>query len=660
MADIFVSYSHEDRASAKAFVDLLEKQGWSVWWDRAISPGASFSKVIELELSLAKCVIVLWTKHSVASDWVQAEAASALERKVLIPVQMEEIIVPLVFRQTHTSYLLGWPQKRDHSELEKLVSAISEVISKPVLETPKQGAGRSKKITLILLVLMAGIAVTYFKFGHKSFSLPVPIPPPVTVEKPIASIAIYPFRNMVNDITFEVAESLARSPLLQASVLKEKSVTPETGYSLRAIQLGNQLSVTMKDNKSQTTRFEFQVNLEQNTAFETARLIHHRVAREFGQETEHSEFTIPNDIYIEYLTARAELRDSQTPENLQTTIESLETLTQDFPRFTEAEASLCSAYLSLHDKSGSVSDFERAEKHCFRASRLATNNPWVDIAIARMYKAGGQLVEASSSYESALIHSPFLTEALRGLAQVRAEQGDLDAAVAILEKAQNIESGNWRNYQILGLVYFGEGKFTEAVIEYEHALERVDNKPLLLNDLGAAYFMLGDVPGAIRNWKASVEIEPNYSALSNLGSAYYFNRQFNEALKTYLAAIAISDQDYTLWLNAGEAAFHAKEDFSEYYLQAIRLAESQLMINPDNAEALAGLAVCHSSIGNTARARSYLNQALIGAADDIYVLYFIAVTYSRLEDIPLRDQAIKKMISKGYSPILVESDANFD
>jgi hypothetical protein len=39
MADIFISYARPDRARAKALAEALERNGWSVWWDRGILLG---------------------------------------------------------------------------------------------------------------------------------------------------------------------------------------------------------------------------------------------------------------------------------------------------------------------------------------------------------------------------------------------------------------------------------------------------------------------------------------------------------------------------------------------------------------------------------------------------------------------------------------------
>ena len=88
MADIFISYADEDRDRAKLLAKALEGQGWSVWWDRIIPPGKSFDQVIQEAITAAKCVVVLWSKESIKSDWVREEATIGKRRQILVPATM--------------------------------------------------------------------------------------------------------------------------------------------------------------------------------------------------------------------------------------------------------------------------------------------------------------------------------------------------------------------------------------------------------------------------------------------------------------------------------------------------------------------------------------------------------------------------------------------
>jgi hypothetical protein len=86
MSDIFISYASEDRQRVAPLAMALGKQGWSVWWDRSINAGRSFDEVIEAELAAARIVVVAWSRDSVQSRWVRAEAQEGLDHNKLIPV----------------------------------------------------------------------------------------------------------------------------------------------------------------------------------------------------------------------------------------------------------------------------------------------------------------------------------------------------------------------------------------------------------------------------------------------------------------------------------------------------------------------------------------------------------------------------------------------
>jgi hypothetical protein len=59
MAEIFVSYAREDRARTKPLVEVLEREGFEVFWDRELVPGPSFRQVLADRLAEARCVVVL-------------------------------------------------------------------------------------------------------------------------------------------------------------------------------------------------------------------------------------------------------------------------------------------------------------------------------------------------------------------------------------------------------------------------------------------------------------------------------------------------------------------------------------------------------------------------------------------------------------------------
>lgn len=136
MADIFVSYASSDRDRIRPLVEVLERDGFSVWWDRRIATGESFDRVIERELDAADCVVVVWSTESVESNWVRNEAAEGLERNILAPILIDDVRPPLAFRGTQAANLAGWPGSAQEEALVQLRRDVADLVSRSSASRP--------------------------------------------------------------------------------------------------------------------------------------------------------------------------------------------------------------------------------------------------------------------------------------------------------------------------------------------------------------------------------------------------------------------------------------------------------------------------------------------------------------------------------------------
>lgn len=124
MARIFLSYARDDAVRAERIALELEEAGHVVWWDREISAGSSFSNEIDSALADAELVVVLWSSHSIRSDWVRDEAAIGRDSGRLVPALIDNVQPPLGFRQYQAVALT-----RSRQSSAPLVAAISQRLS---------------------------------------------------------------------------------------------------------------------------------------------------------------------------------------------------------------------------------------------------------------------------------------------------------------------------------------------------------------------------------------------------------------------------------------------------------------------------------------------------------------------------------------------------
>jgi len=179
MTDVFISYANEDRARAGNLASALEARGWSVWWDRRIIPGQTYDQAIERELESAKSVVVLWSKDSIASEWVKNEATAASERGVLVPALIDEVKLPLEFRRRQTANLIDWDGDTSQEGFEALCEGIAAKTSTAVAPRPARrlsplpGPGFTRHRSWIA----GAIAVATLAVGFGAYRVWVTAPP---------------------------------------------------------------------------------------------------------------------------------------------------------------------------------------------------------------------------------------------------------------------------------------------------------------------------------------------------------------------------------------------------------------------------------------------------------------------------------------------------
>src|SRR5580704_14012922 len=127
MTDIFLSYSNRDRDRVRPIRDALVAHGFDVFWDQAVPAATDWDTWIRRHLAEAKCAIVAWSLHSVASDNVRHEATMAKQQDKLIPVLLDPLGAenfPMGLYAVQGANLASWTGNNDDPEWRKLLNAV--------------------------------------------------------------------------------------------------------------------------------------------------------------------------------------------------------------------------------------------------------------------------------------------------------------------------------------------------------------------------------------------------------------------------------------------------------------------------------------------------------------------------------------------------------
>lgn len=181
MPDILLTYAEEDRETARRVASLLEAQGWSVRWDRGTPAGQAAAVTTDESMPDMRCMVALWSRHSVNSDEVAAEAEQGRARKLLVPVLLEKVTPPLGLRSIQAADLSGWGGEASAPGARQLVADISALLGQPlpsgrVIMPPAKVAPRLHPAWLIMaalgLLLAAGLgAITLWRSAPPNTSL---------------------------------------------------------------------------------------------------------------------------------------------------------------------------------------------------------------------------------------------------------------------------------------------------------------------------------------------------------------------------------------------------------------------------------------------------------------------------------------------------------
>jgi hypothetical protein len=167
-SSVFISYSHQDREFVEKLARALMDVGINVWFDHwEIQPSDSLvQKIFEEGLANADVFIVVLSKISVSSPWVQEEISTATLRRIqkvtrVIPVLKEDVDIPAALKT------VAWVDMRADFDggVRKIVNAINGILEKPEIDSPPPYLARMEAAESGLSKLATTVA-KYYLHSH--------------------------------------------------------------------------------------------------------------------------------------------------------------------------------------------------------------------------------------------------------------------------------------------------------------------------------------------------------------------------------------------------------------------------------------------------------------------------------------------------------------
>jgi TolB-like protein/DNA-binding winged helix-turn-helix (wHTH) protein/tetratricopeptide (TPR) repeat protein len=307
------------------------------------------------------------------------------------------------------------------------------------------------------------------------------------------------------------------------------------------------------------------------------------------------------------------------------------------PRFARAQAGICRAEIRRFEAARDPDAFARAQAACARAAQMDPVLREVDLALGDLARVRDELDQADAHYNRALDDVALRSSAYVGMARVQRARDEPALALDYFERARQLRPGDAVIHREIGYHHYRTGDLPSAIEAYRIASTLDPDDPSLWASLGGLRLASGDAAGAEQAFARSLEIEPGYAALSNMGTLRFEQGRHAEAADLFRKAAQLNTEDFRVVGNIGDALSAVPAtaaQAADAYRRAAGMAERYLAIKADDGEALAWLAWYRANLGEHAAARELATRAEALEPRRGDVAFVLAQTLAVLGDEP--------------------------
>jgi hypothetical protein len=250
--DVFISYSHHDKAAADAACAMLENSGIRAWIaPRDVRPGVEYGAEIVEAIERCRILVLIFSENANHSGQILREVERAVSKGIpIVPVRIEEVLPT-----KSMEYFLGtihWleamtPPLEQH--LRQLVDIVGAILSrdgraapggdKETIHAPAsvmaRRAGEKSAQRIVLFGLFAAAAIAVVTGGTIYLTqMPSRNPPPVASQPPVPTQPVTPLEVLLPETVPYISDrdrASIRSDYLPASDHKALAISVRMGFA---------------------------------------------------------------------------------------------------------------------------------------------------------------------------------------------------------------------------------------------------------------------------------------------------------------------------------------------------------------------------------------------------------------------------------------------
>ena len=220
------------------------------------------------------------------------------------------------------------------------------------------------------------------------------------------------------------------------------------------------------------------------------------------------------------------------------------------------------------------------------------------------------------------------------------ENGDIDQALFELDEALDINPSNSTWHFDKGLALDAMGRFTEAIAEYEIALQSNPGDLEILNSLAVDYTRTSQYDLGIGTFEHIQELEPSFEpSYCNRIITYTEMGQHDLAEQMFYLAQQIDQNCALCYYNIGNSLFVRGQ-----YKKAISCWQRTAELEPTHPQIHYRIAQAYWSLGDTIRTREYFLHELRNNPGDLDVILDFGLFLIEIDDIEAAKEKFNRIL----------------